>query len=390
MHLFFQQQPTGASSLRSRPGSAWSAFTLLPLLALLLTACGKEEAGPSKERTSHGIPVEVRQVEKVTFYETISGIGTLRAKETVEIRAEIAGIVEAFFFAEGEKVEKGDLLFEIDDEKLKRQLAERESALEAAKARVALAEKTFQRMETLWASRSISKDRFDRSKTDLDSALAEKKQIEASIALIRERLKDTRIRALLQGVVSERFVAPGDFVDKGDHLVTLFHTAAVEVEVSIPDIHAGRARRGQPAQISVDAYPEREFDGEVTFISPEVNEQTRDFLVKITAENNEDLLKPGAFATVTLTVGVRKDRPAVPEEALVATRKGYVVFVVKEGKAEAREVTVGLRQVGKAEIVKGLEAGETIVRAGHLQLSDGDRVTIQDEGRKTGAGHQSS
>jgi membrane fusion protein (multidrug efflux system) len=360
-----------------------------PILAVswlvLVASCGPDDSQNGPRGGNRAAPVRVAPVESLTFRETVSGIGTVRAKETVEIRAEAAGPVKEVHFREGEHVDRGALLFTLDDELLRRRLAERRAALAAARAKVELARKTFRRMETLWKEGSVAKDRYDEAKTAYESNRSEVDRLAAAVDVIRERLEDTTIRAPLAGDVSERLVAPGDVVAVGTRLVTLHHVQAIEVDVAIPGVHRGRVQTGQRAELAVDAHPDRRFEGHVSFVSPQVDEQTRSFLVKVAVENPDGLLAPGAFAKVTILVGKRTGRPAVPEEGLVATRQGYVVFVVKDGAARKRPVEVGLRRTGRAEITGGLDVGETVVRAGHMELSDGDRVRIQDGTTEPGA-----
>jgi membrane fusion protein (multidrug efflux system) len=318
--------------------------------------------------------VEVVTVRPGTFRETIRGIGTLRAQETVEITPEMAGILRRIHFEEGRPVLKGDLLFTIDDSKLKRQLKERKAGLEQAVARLEIAQKTASRIRKLYKRRTVSQERWDQAETELQAAKAEVRRMKAAVELIQERFKDTRIRAPFGGVVSERRADAGDYVTPGQELVTLYDTKNLEAEVKIPERHLFRVRKGQDAELMLPAHPERLYSGRVTFVGPAVNEKTRDFLVKVLVEDPEGALKPGTFAAVTLILEVRESQPAVPEEALVATRQGYVVFAVEEEKAYQRKVRLGQRMAGTAEILEGVSIGETVVREGHMQLSDGDAV----------------
>ena len=132
--------------------------------------------------------------------------------------------------------------------------------------------------------------------------------------------------------------------------------------------------------LTVTAYPERTFHAVTTFVSPSVSEDTRDFLVKARLDNADALLKPGTFATAVLTVDQRQNALVVPEESLIATREGYIVFRVDEsGRAERREVSVGLRNPGIAQITAGLQAGDRVVRTGHMRVADGVPLTIADD-----------
>jgi membrane fusion protein (multidrug efflux system) len=349
-------------------------FVVLPITLSL--GCNQDtEENP--QETAKDIRVEVVSVQKKSFRETVRGIGTLRARETVEISPEMAGILRDTHFEEGQPVKRGDLLFTIDDSKLNRQLRERNAALEEAKARMEKAEKTAERISKLYKRHTVSEERWDQAVTEVEAARAEVNRLSAALELTRERFKDTRIRAPFRGVVSKRHVDPGDYVRRGEVMVTLYDTENMEAEVKIPERHMHRVQSEQKAELRIPAFPKSVFSGRVRFVSPAVAEHTRDFLVKVSVENSERKLKPGTFAGVTLITAVRESRPAVPEEALVATREGYIVFVVENGKARRRTVRIGQREAGMVEIREGARVGDTVVRTGHMRLSDGDRVSIQ-------------
>jgi membrane fusion protein (multidrug efflux system) len=372
---------------------------LFVMAAILFLGCDDREANhpnPGAGATAaqqNAVPVQVVQVRAETFTETVRAVGTLRARAAVEIRPELTGILKEIHFQEGEKVDRGRLLFSIDDSKLTRELEERQEALKAVTAKLNRARKDFERAERLIDTRAVSESEWDRMQSALETAQAEVGQLNAAIELIRERLDDTKIRAPFSGVTAECSVDAGDYLRAGDHLITLYSLSPIEMSAQLPERYMGSVRKGQQAAVIVDAYPERRFSGTVTFVSPEVDERTRDFLVKITVQNEEGLLKPGAFGTILLTLRTLEDRPAVPEAALVATTEGYTVYVLEEGVARKRRVRVGLREAGLAELLEGAQIGETVVRAGHMRLSDGDtvkRVDRQSTGRQaasTGRGN---
>ena len=211
-------------------------------------------------------------------------------------------------------------------------------------------------------------------------AVAEVDRLEAEVEFAMARLDDTLIRAPFEGLISERLVDAGDYAQAGDHLATLYRVSQMEITFTLPERFMGRVRAGQTVMVAVSAYPDRRFAGQVYFVSPQVDESTRDFLVKVTLENREGSLKPGCFGTAVVTLDVREQRPVIPEEALVATRQGYIVFVVQGDAARRREVHIGLRQAGLVEIREGLALGESVVRAGHMNLSDGAGVRVAADG----------
>ncbi len=353
------------------------------MAAVLLSAvasCDKAKSDAPASSRDEGVPVRVVRARAGTLRETVRGIGTLRAAETVEIKSEMDGFISEIHFEEGGKVEKGQLLFSIDDEKLRHQLEAKEAALKAAQARLADAQRVFDRMQRLIHSDSAAEDEIDEAETHLRAAVAEVDGMAAEVKLVQAQLDDTRLRASFDGVVSERHVDVGDYVKADNHLGTIFRISRMEIAFTLPERFMGRVQPGQVAIVGVSAYPDREFEGEVYFVSPNVNETTRDFLVKAKMKNPGGLLKPGAFATTVVTLDVHQERLVIPEAALVATREGYIIFVVEHETARRRAVRIGLREAGIVEIREGLELGEQVVRSGQMNLSDGARVRVAQDG----------
>jgi membrane fusion protein (multidrug efflux system) len=173
----------------------------------------------------------------------------------------------------------------------------------------------------------------------------------------------------------------GDYVQAGELLATLYQVDALEIEFTLPERHSGRIETDQDVQLTVSAFPERTFSATTIFVSPSVDDQTREFLVKARLDNRNTLLKPGSFATALLTVRQRENALVIPEEALIATREGYMVFLVGEdGTAVQRRVEIGLRNPGFVEITSGLAAGDLVVRTGHMRIADGSPLEIVDAG----------
>jgi membrane fusion protein (multidrug efflux system) len=278
-------------------------------------------------------------------------------------------------------VEAGDVLFELDTRKLENELASRRAALAAAGARQQNAERELDRIDRLFEQRVASEDAQDQAATELEAATAEVDRLQSDVSLAEEQLADARIRAPYGGSISDSGVDVGDYVQAGELLATLYQVDALEIEFTLPERHSGRIETDQDVQLTVSAFPERTFSATTIFVSPSVDDQTREFLVKARLDNRNTLLKPGSFATALLTVRQRENALVIPEEALIATREGYMVFLVGEdGTAVQRRVEIGLRNPGFVEITSGLAAGDLVVRTGHMRIADGSPLEIVDAG----------
>jgi len=350
-------------------------FWLAVLLGLcLLSTPVAAESEPSGDKSPPCLPAELTRVAQVDMRRTISGIGTLEADQTARIKTEITGTIEAIHFTEGAVVAKADKLIQINDAKLRSRQQAARAALKEARATLANAERTFQRQQELYHRNLTSKDARDQAATARETSAARVERLTAELDLIEEDLADAAITAPFTGVIGDRLVDVGNWVNAGTPLTTLVKTDRLEIAFHLPERYLGDIAPGQQVRVITAARPDQFFEGEIFFISPQINESTRSILVKAGLDNSGGTLKPGGYAAVTVTVAIHRDAAVIPEEALIPTRTGYKVFVVEDQVARLREVTPGLRQPGRVEITAGLKPGETVVRSGHINLHQGSRI----------------
>jgi membrane fusion protein, multidrug efflux system len=346
----------------------------------VLVGCPREEdaSGPPPQGPT-AVKVTVAPVEEDTLHETVQGIGTLRALEQVALRPEVGGLVRGIHFEEGAWVEADQVLFTIDDTKMQRQRTARKAAITLAQARLGLAQKTYNRVETLRERGSAPPEEYDRAHAQLQEAQAEISRLEAELALLDEQIADATITAPFAGQIGEKNVDVGDFVSVGHMLATVYRMHPIEISFAVPERFLGRIETGQAVEAAVAAYPGRTFEGRVTYVSPAVDETTRNLTIKTRIDNGDGQLRPGGFVRAAIVVDTHEGRPVVPEEALVSTRTGYLAYVAEDGIAHRRDIRIGLREPGRVEILEGIEVGELVVSKGHGNLSDGTPVELVED-----------
>jgi membrane fusion protein (multidrug efflux system) len=330
-------------------------------LAVVLI-CGCKKGGGGGPPQAPPTEVEAERVSTAEVVETLAAVGTIQPNESVEIKSEAEGVIKAIHFTEGQVVEAGQKLFELDAGKEAAQLAR-------ARADSEIARITLERSKTLAGTKAISQQEID----DWKARLAAR---EAEVALYQEQLSDTVVLAPFRGVVGSRHVSIGQYVSPMVVLVTLVDQSQVKVTYHIPERDLARVRTKQPVQLRVAAYPDRTFTGQVDLIDPVVNPATRMVQLRALAPNSDGLLKPGMFAQVETVVDRRPDAVVISERALVPSLRGFDVFVIKDGTAVLQTVKIGVRQPGKVEIAEGLTAGQEIVVGGTQKLVDGAKVAI--------------
>jgi membrane fusion protein (multidrug efflux system) len=281
----------------------------------------------------------------------------------VEIKCETDGIVQEINFAEGERVAKGQTLLKLDETKFTAALTEAEATLKLSQA-------NYDRAKQLVTDKLISQQEFEQ----IASTFAVS---QAAVDLKRRQLKDARIYAPFAGIVGARQISPGQVISRNTTFTWLVDLDTVKVEVKVPERYLRQLQVGQPLEFVVAAFPGEKFRGEVYFISPQIDENTRTALIKARIPNPAAKLRGGMFASLELTLQLHQAAIVIPEPALMSNGDNFTVFVVDEkSQAQVRPIQVGLRLAGKAEIVSGLNAGEKVVVEGTQKLRPGAPVKL--------------
>ncbi len=306
--------------------------------------------------------VEASAVEIGQVVRSVEAVGSLRANESVIVSPEIEGRIEHIAFREGQRVERGALLVQLEDSIYRAEVLEKQ-------ANRTLAELAFKRADQLVQKRAASVEERDRTLALLQSS-------DASLALARARLDKTRITAPFTGLVGLREVSVGDYVAKGQALVSLSEIDPLKVDFRVGEVHLPEVSPGQSIDIRVDAFPDRKFAGEVYAIEPQVDVNGRAVVVRARLPNPELALRPGLFSRVSLIVDTAADAILVPEDAIVPQGDRHFVFRVDNGRALYTEVTIGKRHDARVEVLRGLDRSAVVVTAGQLKLRDGMQVKV--------------
>lgn len=310
-----------------------------------------------------GVPVEVVNAATERVADQVEALGTLAPNEQISIAPEIAGRIVAFHFREGQEVEAGDKLVELDPV-----IARAE--LQQAQANLSLAQDVYDRSQTLV-------QRGAGTQVALEQATAQLAVARANVAAAETKLGQLTLSAPFKGVVGLRSTSVGAIIPSGEAITTLTSLDPIKVDFSIPELFLPAVRTGQSVDVRVDAFPDRRFVGEVYAIDPVVNATGRALRLRATIANNDRTLRPGLFARVALTVAERDDAVVVPEAALVASATGQesAIYLIVDGRAAMKVVATGRRFDGKVEITQGVKAGDQVVVAGQVRLRDGARVS---------------
>ncbi len=324
-----------------------------------LSGCGNSEGEDQPPEFAVNVIVVESKLKPVS--DKINLVATLAPNERVEIQNLISGVVTVIHFKEGERVEAGDLIFELDTQKLRARVAEAEGTFE-------LAEINRERYIKLLESNTVSQQEFDQ-------AMSRYSVLSATLALRRRQLDDSILRAPFSGVVGYRRVSPGQFIQQGETITTLVDTNPIKADFQVPERFLGELRINQEINITVPAYPMEKFSGNVYFIAPEVAQETRTVFVRATIDNTSERLKPGMFGNLELVLQVKEKALVIPESALITQGNKIQVMVVgSDNTVQVNYVTTGLRLEGEVEITDGLNIGERVITEGHQKVESGSKV----------------
>ncbi len=309
-------------------------------------------------------PVAIATVKRGSVEAYYHGSTNLTAAEEAVVVARTQGVVEALFVEEGDVVEAGQPLAQLETERL---------ALEVARSKVQLAnlKAAYERAERLHEARMVSPNEYDTARFSY--------QAEATNLQLREfELREATIRATIGGVITRRHVKVGYTLSQNEPAFEMKRLDTVEAELNIPEREIGRIRVGQYARVLIDALADQRFEGDVQRVAPEVDPASGTFRATVVLDNEGGRLRPGMFARVQVRTDRRDDALTAPLEAVVALRDKSSLFVVADGVAERRAVTTGYVSDGVIEILTGAEEGEQVVMTGQDGLRDGARVTVVD------------
>jgi membrane fusion protein (multidrug efflux system) len=290
----------------------------------------------------------------------IEAVGTARASESVDITAKVTNLVTSLRFDEGRLVSRGQVLVELDGAQARADLAAAEAALQES-------ESTWKRSRDLYARQALSESQLEQIEATL-------KANEARVASAEARVADTVIRAPFAGRVGLRRVSVGSLISPGTVITTLDDSSVIKLDFDVPETFIAVLEPGLAVAATSIAYPGQGFTGRVISVDSRVDPVSRSVTVRAAIPNESGVLKPGMFMSVRLS---REPTPAlvVPESALVPERGNVYVYVVSDGVASRRAVSVGRRQPGQVELLGGVAAGDRVVVQGTQKVRDGSPVS---------------
>jgi membrane fusion protein (multidrug efflux system) len=313
-------------------------------------------------KAAPGVVVEASRVTLARLPQALTAVGSLRSDETVVVRPEVAGRIAQIAFREGEQATKGQVLVKLDD-------SVQQADLDRAQANLTLSRTKHERSIDL-------RNKGFLSSQALDEAVNNLKVAEADAELMRARVNKMTIRAPFSGTLGLRQASVGDYVKEGQDIVNLESLDPLKVDFRLPELALSQLRDGQTLQLTLDALPDRTYDGKVFAVNPLIDSNGRAIVIRAQVPNRDGKLRPGMFARVRLFTSDNKEAIVVPEEALFPVGDDKYVYKVVDGKAQRQKIEIGQRREGRVEVLSGLSPRDVVVTAGAVKLREGVAVSV--------------
>ncbi|MBX3159436.1 MAG: efflux RND transporter periplasmic adaptor subunit [Deltaproteobacteria bacterium] len=356
------------------------------ILFLMVAACSKGGDGGGGGRGSGRqkleYPVEVAPLEAKKMQYTVNAPGTLEAFQQVQITARVSGAVDKVTFSEGQNVKVGDTLAVIESERYAIAVEQARHQVAKAEATKKAAEAALQRRLDAQAASPglVPGEEIETKRTQVDTAKADLDLARQALRVANLNLRDSSVRAPIEGVVQTRTVQQGQFLQTGAVLATILQREPLLLRFQVSEADAPRLRPDMPASLRIKEST-REYTAKITLVAGAADPATR--MVPVTAQldptEHQYRLRPGAFCEVTVPIGDARQGIVVPSLAVAPTEQGNVVFVVDEktSTVKAKVVQVGMHtSEGGVELRQGVSAGDLMVMRGIEPLSDGAPVKI--------------
>lgn len=351
-------------------------FTTMVCLSLTLIACQNADAakpGPNDDTPPPATTVEVMHAERGTLHAAISTTTILEAYQEADVTPRVSGIIERILVDEGDTVTAGQVIAELDKERL-------EQAVHQVAAELRGVDQELARLNEMASRQMVSADAVERLQANRDT-------LHARLRLAEIDLEASTIRAPISGVISRRYAKPGNLVQQHNreslfHIVDLNQLQAV---LHIPERDIGQVRIGQT--VILDTNHQR-FEAEVARISPAVDRVSGTFRVVVDVDNQAMQIRAGMFARAELRYATEHNALRVPADAIIQLDGEQFVYVVEDERAQRQAVRTGIRQGQWIQITDGISEHSAIITTGQAHISDNSPVVTvlrQPSSRNTSA-----
>lgn len=335
------------------------------------------QAEASRPKRTAAIPVETARVTVGSLTSKVSAVGKTAGRRDVVVSTEAAGRIVKVCVDPGVRVTQGTVIAEVDNELRRLAVEQAVAQLGLAKANAEQADRDAARNEALFASGDLSSSEMEGFRVAAQAASSALRVAEAGLGAARRQLVDTQVRSPIPGIVASRLVEVGETVAPGAPVANVVDLEVVKVLLSVPEEEIGRVGEGQASMVTSDLHPGLVLEGTVLSVGAKAEGDSHRYPVEVEVANPDGRLRAGMFVRTTIVTAVQDRIPLTPVGALVDEGGVPKVYVVKDGRARLRPVTLAGREAGLAGFSAGLMEGDLVVTVGQQLLQDGALVEVK-------------
>ena len=350
--------------------------------AFVAVGCGKSKEADDAEKGGPVPDVTVTKVTRAAILHDLFVSGNLAAppNHDAKLSALVPGRIAQVFVIEGQQVTAGQPLAEMDNSVLRDQERQAEAAVAQARANVENAKRSAERNETLLQRGIAARKEVEDARTQLSVNQAAMSQAEAALATARTQLSRGTLRAPFAGTVVRRFLGMGEQVDgtSAQPVVEIANIDTVELIGTVPASRLGEINTGKKFTFTTSSAPGETFTSEVVSVFPAVDPATNNGTIRIRIDNSKHVLKLGTYISVELPVSASRSALVVPRQAIYPDEAGEPhVYKVNGDEAAFVPVELGIQTKDQAEIVSGVQEGDTVILAGGYGLPEKSKVHVK-------------
>lgn len=348
---------------------------ITPLLGLLLVACETQEATIPETKAPQVLTVQTYTLSAAPWQGKVRAFGVVQAAEEVDVSVDFSGVVKAVHVDEGERIQRGQLLLELDPKKQQLRVQQARQAMERSLAAMDEARLNLERRQQLAEKKTVSREVLDNAKLALTRAAAQYRESMAVLQIAERELAESKLYSPVDGLVDKKTVETGEAVMAGAMLLKLQAVDSLEVQVWISEGDIAYLYLGAEADLTLNGLPGSVFTATVDSIGINADPRTGNFPVKLIFNQGALPARPGMTATVSIKGVTFADSLELPEALLVDRDRRRVVFVYRDGKVHQVEPVLGAGSAGRLLVLSGLQSGDQIIASSLDRMLDG--MTVQ-------------
>ncbi|MEO8210672.1 MAG: efflux RND transporter periplasmic adaptor subunit [bacterium] len=329
--------------------------------SLTLQSCGND--GETKTEPEKKLQaIKIKEVVSQPFQESYNVIGIVKPFESAKISSEEGGLITYQPFDKGSRISKGQVAVRLrKDQDI--------AAYDQAITQLELAQNNFDRIERLYNEKVTTEQEYTNSQFQLEIS-------ERALDVLETRLEKSYVVSPISGVVDQKYLVKGEVCGPGTPILNVVDVSRVKVSAGIPESYINEVKKGSLVKISFDVYPDEEFSGTVSYVSPTLSSVNRTFEIEIILNNKDGRLKPEMSANIEIEKGRIENAIVLSQDLIVDFGNEKYIFVLENDIARKRVLGLGGRSSNDVLITSGLNEGDKLIIEGFQPLADGDKVQV--------------